>query len=285
METQQKGLFIEEAFFMEKQKGKKMTKLPDKTLLDGSKLPKTTTGEMKTALGDLRDYLANLLGEDSADLEKARQSLGIDLAAINEQIDARAVRAELDGKAGRTEMADALAALKNELLEKIGEKAVPAGTLVWFGTNEPPAGYLKADGSVVERQAYPALFAAIGTIFGEGDGETTFRLPDLIGRFAEGSATPGTVKKAGLPNITGQYTPTAYSSAESGFRLGLRDQTHGAFSRLEIGSGTRSINSSNTVEISAPSVLNFDASRSNPIYGASDTVQPPALTLLPCIRT
>ena len=30
--------------------------------------------------------------------------------------------------------------------------------------------------------------------------------------------------------------------------------------------------------------LNFDASDANPIYGASDTVQPPALTLLPCIR-
>ena len=30
--------------------------------------------------------------------------------------------------------------------------------------------------------------------------------------------------------------------------------------------------------------VGFDASRSNPIYGASDTVQPPALTLLPCIK-
>ena len=28
----------------------------------------------------------------------------------------------------------------------------------------------------------------------------------------------------------------------------------------------------------------LDASRSSPVYGASDTVQPPALTLLPCIK-
>ena len=48
-----------------------MTKLPAKEVLNGSKLPKTTTGEMKDALGKLRDYLSDLLGEDSADSEAA----------------------------------------------------------------------------------------------------------------------------------------------------------------------------------------------------------------------
>ena len=35
---------------------------------------------------------------------------------------------------------------------------------------------------------------------------------------------------------------------------------------------------------SANKIINLDLSESNPIYGASDTVQPPALTLLPCIK-
>jgi len=40
------------------------TALPAKNVLDGTKTPATTTGEMKTALGQLRDYLTGLLGED-----------------------------------------------------------------------------------------------------------------------------------------------------------------------------------------------------------------------------
>ncbi len=43
-----------------------MTKLPERNILDGSKLPKTTTGEMKGALGKLRDYLFELFGDDSS---------------------------------------------------------------------------------------------------------------------------------------------------------------------------------------------------------------------------
>ncbi|WAW06537.1 hypothetical protein NB639_03750 [Oxalobacter formigenes] len=53
-----------------------MTKLPEKNVLDGNKEPRTTTGEMKNALGKLRDYLNELLGEDSSDKEAARQALG-----------------------------------------------------------------------------------------------------------------------------------------------------------------------------------------------------------------
>lgn len=33
-----------------------MTKLPEKNVFDGSRQPKTTTGEMKESLGKLRDY-------------------------------------------------------------------------------------------------------------------------------------------------------------------------------------------------------------------------------------
>lgn len=57
-----------------------MTKLPEKDLLDGSKTPKTSTREMKNALGELRDYLSGLLGTDSADKAAAREALGIDLS-------------------------------------------------------------------------------------------------------------------------------------------------------------------------------------------------------------
>lgn len=39
--------------------------------------------------------------------------------------------------------------------------------------------YLKCDGSAVSRTKYAALFAAIGTTYGPGDGVTTFNLPNF----------------------------------------------------------------------------------------------------------
>jgi len=45
-------------------------------------------------------------------------------------------------------------------------------------------GWLKCDGRAVFRDAYPALFAVIGTSFGAGNGSTTFNVPDARGRVA-----------------------------------------------------------------------------------------------------
>ena len=49
-----------------------------------------------------------------------------------------------------------------------------------------PAGWLLCDGRLVPRAAYPALFAAIGTTYGAGDGSTTFGLPNYKGRVLVG---------------------------------------------------------------------------------------------------
>ena len=154
---------------------------------------------------------------------------------------------------------------------------VPIGFIGYYSAETPPAGFLKCDGSAVGRETYPELYAAIGTTFGAGDGSTTFNLPDLIGRFAEGSVTPGTVKEAGLPNITGVADTVNIGK----FFLGTSDY----------GGAISSVTTVTNVDGSAPTGLqtqttgiDFNASRSNPIYGKSDTVQPPALTLLPCIK-
>jgi len=49
-----------------------------------------------------------------------------------------------------------------------------------------PSGWLECNGAAVSRSTYASLFSAIGTAFGEGDGSTTFNLPDLRGRFVRG---------------------------------------------------------------------------------------------------
>jgi microcystin-dependent protein len=60
---------------------------------------------------------------------------------------------------------------------------VPAGTSIYFRGASVPSGYLKCNGATVSRISYADLFAAIGTLYGAGDGSTTFNIPDDRGAF------------------------------------------------------------------------------------------------------
>ncbi|AXF38225.1 putative tail-collar fiber protein [Ralstonia phage phiRSP] len=62
----------------------------------------------------------------------------------------------------------------------------PAGHIAFTARSTAPAGWMKANGAAVSRTAYAALFAAIGTTYGAGDGFNTFNLPDLRGEFIRG---------------------------------------------------------------------------------------------------
>ena len=153
------------------------------------------------------------------------------------------------------------------------------GSIAYFaGQSSAPAGWVLCDGSAVSRTTYATLFATVGTTYGSGDGSTTFALPNLIDKFVEGSATAGTVKQAGLPNIKGAFT-TRGSSSAAAFPL----SSSGAFSH---GTGSSNVWSMTLQTTSADrTVYEFDASASNSIYGNSTTVQPPALTMRPFIYT
>lgn len=60
------------------------------------------------------------------------------------------------------------------------------GSVATFAMATPPRGWLKCNGEAVSRDDYPRLFAAIGTLHGDGDGSTTFNLPDMRGEFPRG---------------------------------------------------------------------------------------------------
>ena len=124
------------------------------------------------------------------------------------------------------------------------------------------------NGGEISRTTYSALFAVIGTTYGSGDGSTTFNLPNLTDRFLQGSTTSGTVKNAGLPNITG----------DADGRISVNEAA-GAFFGTN-----KSFTTQRDTSLEAYHGLNFDASLSNSIYGSSSTVQPPALTCLICIK-
>ena len=77
------------------------------------------------------------------------------------------------------------------------QSLLPAGAVMPFAMNSAPAGWLAADGALVNRTTYAALFTALGTTYGVGDGSTTFALPDLRGYFVRGSGTNGDGTAAG----------------------------------------------------------------------------------------
>jgi microcystin-dependent protein len=65
-------------------------------------------------------------------------------------------------------------------------ETVTPGAVAYFPKTAAPTGWLKCNGAAVSRTTYAALFAAIGTAAGAGDGSTTFNVPDLRGEFVRG---------------------------------------------------------------------------------------------------
>lgn len=66
--------------------------------------------------------------------------------------------------------------------------AIPVGTIAMFGADRDPEGWLRCDGRVLQRSAYPALFAAIGTTYGSTN-SGDFRIPDIRERSVVGTGT------------------------------------------------------------------------------------------------
>lgn len=145
----------------------------------------------------------------------------------------------------------------------------PTGTVIaWAGTsNVWPEGFLRCDGAAYSRTTYSALYSVIGTTYGYTS-SSNFKVPNLQSRFiqgAEGNAVRSDIP-AGLPNITGMFG----GDGLVGFSSVL--VTDGCFYKYQDrGTGCRYHDDSADV--------GFDASRSNPIYGRSNTVQPPAVAM------
>ncbi len=186
------------------------------------------------------------------------------LDQLNLSIDARV-------QAVRNALSEAIAAVA-ESVTRIDP--IPTGTVMWFDLDSPPSNqWLVADGGAISRTTYKNLYQKIGVRHGKGNGSTTFNKPNLIGKVAWGASSGiGGLIEAGLPNIEGgaEYFSWSYVISKSGALKKSDNGTGGGYG--DSGRGGERIN------------LKFDASDSNPIYGKSSTVQPPAMKLLPCIH-
>lgn len=95
-------------------------------------------------------------------------------------------KANLNGNAAQ-EFAVATATTGNSAVNKTQLEAfLPSGVVVPFSGSAVPIGWLECNGSAVSRTTYANLFAAIGTLWGIGDGSTTFNLPETRGEFIRG---------------------------------------------------------------------------------------------------
>ena len=150
------------------------------------------------------------------------------------------------------------------------------GDIVLRAVGQPRDKTLACDGSEVSRESYEELFAVIGTMYGAGDGETTFNLPDYRDRwgvFAGTTHETGEKVEEGLPNITGGTSQAGVTSDFYGYGAFISGQNSGRYTFTAGSAG----------DVYPQRAFSFDASRSSAVYGASDHVTPASVTLYPCI--
>ena len=155
------------------------------------------------------------------------------------------------------------------------------------------AGYVKANGATVNRADYPNLvsFATDNNLwtdspstepwkYGRGNGSTTMVLPNYVGRFIQGGDN-AKILAAGLPNIEGAFAFFCSSKDSTWLTPSAAD---GAFSRYGSIGGTPATEHATASTEDIYASIRFSAQKSNTIYGESDTVQPPAIQLIPQLR-
>lgn len=101
----------------------------------------------------------------------------------------------IDGSSGNIALGDLAAA--------VVALFIPTGSVVPYAGTTEPTNWLFCYGQAVSRTTYAALFTAISTTYGAGDGSTTFNLPDLRGRVVAGQDDMGGSSANRLTGVTG----------------------------------------------------------------------------------
>lgn len=122
------------------------------------------------------------------------------------------------------------------------------GSVMGFAVNSAPAGWLAANGQAVSRNVYARLFARIGTVWGAGDGSTTFNLPDARGEFIRG-----------WDNGRGADSGRTFGSAQKGTIVGGKDDN-------DDGANISFLANGNAVDYGSDAVLFSNYSGIKPYY-------------------
>ena len=161
----------------------------------------------------------------------------------------------------------------NEYADSTGYQV---GDIKLYAGSNVPDGWFRCDGSTIADMAtnYPKLYAVLGTNV----------LPNYSERFPMGASSGiNAAVDAGLPNISGSVFYIA--APKSGYMAApiYHSDTTGCFSSEYASNVYFRPNGALTEDFQSKTTV-FTASRSNPIYGASTTVQPPAVKVAVLIR-
>lgn len=89
---------------------------------------------------------------------------------------------------------------ENKCMVDITDSLAPTGSVISYAGSNAPEGWLICNGQAVSRTDYAALFAAIGTTYGAGNGSSTFNVPNLVNKTVRGSNSLG--KSGGSDTVT-----------------------------------------------------------------------------------
>lgn len=152
--------------------------------------------------------------------------------------------------------------------------AVPSGAVFHFAMQTAPAGYLVCNGAAVSRTAFAALFAAIGTLYGSGDGSTTFNLPDLRGEFLRGADLGRGVDSG---RVFGSFQADEFKTHQHMFGTDDQIMLYGGYTRLN----SFGYDSSSTAAGGGGGARTKNDTTN---FGGTET-RPRNVALLPCIKT
>jgi len=120
-----------------------------------------------------------------------------------------------------------------------GLPSMPTGAIITWTVTAAPSGYHSCNGAAISRSTYSALFAVVSSLYGDGDGSSTFNVPDLRGRFMAGynestsrftSVTAGMVVGTSIGN-TGGVQAVSLAVAQ------IPAHTHGITARRDYSTG------------------------------------------------
>ena len=122
------------------------------------------------------------------------------------------------------------------------------GDLKLAASSIATVGWLVCNGAALARSAYPALFAAIGVVWGAGDGSSTFNVPDLRGRALIGAGQGAGLSARALGALIGvesvalganEMPSHGHGVSDPGHAHGLSDpgHYHGAGNRFDFMGG------------------------------------------------
>lgn len=170
-----------------------------------------------------------------------------------------------------------------EILQRLlGATLTPVGTVQAYAGATAPQGYLLCQGQAVSKSEYAELYHVIGDLYSKPeDAEDIFRVPDLRGRVAQGAnGNLGEVIEAGLPNITGCVGVTR-SARGAFFReySWSTEKVGSGGSNIDLITGTQSRNDFDASKGETKTDGTLKTETEHHVYGASDTVQPPAVAI------